>query len=188
MIKKEVAFNSVLINILGIVIMIPLLVILGIIFKSTHSIESDLFIDQFIHDFLQSSPLFIIFYIVSIAAGVICHEFLHGLAFAKFSIQGFKHVKFGFNVKALAPYAHCKVPLKRNYYMLSLVLPGVIIGLIPAAIALILGNLLFYAWSIFFILTAIGDFLLFFRIIFISNKYIISDHPSKVGFVATLMD
>jgi hypothetical protein len=188
MIKKEVTFNSVLINILGIVITIPLLVILGITFKSIHSIDSDLFIDQFISNFLQSSPMFIIFYIASLAAGIICHELLHGLAFSKFSIQGFKHVKFGFNAKALAPYAHCKVPLERNYYMLALLLPGVILGLIPATIALIIGDVLFYAWSLFFILAAIGDFILLFRIMFISKEHIISDHPSKVGFIATLMD
>ena len=155
MIKKEITFNAVLINILGIAIIIPVMIMLGFIFKTIHPTDIELFMDLFISNILQSSMLFILFYITSIAAGIIGHELLHGIVFAKFSVQGFKNVKFGFNVKAFAPYAHCKVPLEKKYYILALALPGVVLGIAPAIIALIIGNVLLYAWSLFFILAAV---------------------------------
>src|ERR1041385_2520210 len=42
--------------------------------------------------------------------GVITHELLHGITWAKFAKNGFKSISFGVNRKYLSPYCHCNEP------------------------------------------------------------------------------
>ena len=46
------------------------------------------------------------------ALGIVAHEAIHGLSWAYFSGRPLSAVKFGFQVKTLTPYAHCKEPIE----------------------------------------------------------------------------
>ncbi len=47
-----------------------------------------------------------------IAFGIAAHEAIHGLSWAYFGGKPVGAIKFGFQVKTLTPYAHCKEPIE----------------------------------------------------------------------------
>jgi len=140
------------------------------------------FLDTFMEYLSKKSLPFVVLFILSILAGIIIHELLHGMIFSLFAKNGFKDVKFGFNLKVFAPYAHCKVPLKRNQYILAVITPGLILGILPSIIFFICKDIIWFSWSMLFVVTAIGDFMIFFKLIFINKTFKVKDHPTKVGF------
>ena len=72
--------------------------------------------------------------------GVVVHELIHGISWMVFGRKPFRAIKFGFQLKTLTPYAHCTVPLPVNPYRLGAAMPGLLLGLLPALIAILTGN------------------------------------------------
>ena len=114
--------------------------------------------------------------------GVVLHELIHGIVMAAYANNGWKSVSFGFNIKAFAPYAHCKEPLTPNTYRFSLVMPGFLLGDVPVIISLFTGNILFLFFGILFTWAAAGDVILLWLSRNIDNG-MLQDHPEKIGFV-----
>ena len=182
--EKEFVVNPVVVNILAIIITIPLLILLIVIYKYRWIVNDHSFLNVFVSNLKKESGFFILFYIFSLFVGILIHEFIHGLFLSFFSPKGFKDLKFGFNIKAFAPYAHCKEPLKRNQYLLAVLAPGLIMGILPLIYCFIMNDIVWYVWSILFTISAIGDFMVFFMLLRVKRDRIILDHPAKVGFVA----
>ena len=120
--------------------------------------------------------------VVFIFAGILLHELIHGVCMASFAKNGWKSVSFGFNVKAIAPYVHCKEPLHPDVYRFCLVMPGFLLGDVPALISWFTGNILFLLFGILFYWAAAGDIM----ILWMSRKItsgMLQDHPEKIGFL-----
>ena len=115
-------------------------------------------------------------------AGIVLHELIHGVCMALSARKGWKSVSFGFNAKAIAPYAHCKEPLSIGAYRLSLVMPGILLGDIPALISWFTGNILFLFFGILFYWAAAGDIIILWMSRNITGG-MVQDHPDKIGFV-----
>ncbi len=115
-------------------------------------------------------------------AGVVLHELIHGICMAASASNGWKSVSFGFNMKAFAPYAHCKEPLTPDAYRLSLAMPGCLLGDIPVLISWFTGDILFLFFGILFCWAAAGDVIILWMSRKIANG-MLQDHPDKVGFV-----
>ncbi len=115
-------------------------------------------------------------------AGIVLHELIHGICMAASASNGWKSVSFGFNAKAIAPYAHCKEPLTPDAYRLSLVMPGFLLGDIPILISWFTGNILFLFFGILFCWAASGDVIMLWLSRNITDG-LLQDHPDKVGFV-----
>lgn len=114
--------------------------------------------------------------------GIILHELIHCVTWAAFSEDRFKAVKFGFNWKTCTPYSHCRNSMLNKHYILSTIMPLIILGVIPSLFALIYGNLLMLIYGLFFIISASGDILLVFYLFKENMNSIIKDHPNKIGF------
>jgi hypothetical protein len=115
-------------------------------------------------------------------AGIVLHELIHGICMAASAGNGWKSVSFGFNAKAIAPYAHCREPLTPDAYRLSLVMPGFLLGDIPVLISWFTGNILFLFFGILFCWAASGDV----TVLWMSRNItggMLQDHPDKAGFV-----
>ena len=136
----------------------------------------------FIHIALDTPQILLWAYLALILlAGVVLHELIHGIVMAVFAPNGWKSVSFGFNVKAFAPYAHCKEPLTPNAYRLSLVMPGVLLGDIPVLISWFTGNFLFMFLGVIFYCASAADIALLWMSRNITDG-MIQDHPCKIGF------
>lgn len=114
-------------------------------------------------------------------AGVVVHELIHGIAWSSFAKDGFKSIRFGVLWKSVTPYCHCKEPLLVRQYQIGAAAPGIILGIIPAIIALFTGSLLWLAFGLFFTMAAGGDLMI---ILMLKNEdlnHLVQDHPSKIG-------
>lgn len=105
-----------------------------------------------------------------------------------------KKVEFGFYLKALTPYCTIQTPLKKYQYIIGVVMPTIILGIIPYIISLIVPNpyaSYFFCISVCMLLGGFGDLLVLIRLITYSPKnkiitYI--DHPYRCGLVAFAKD
>ncbi|UPZ38613.1 DUF3267 domain-containing protein [Sphingobacterium sp. PCS056] len=127
---------------------------------------------------LISAPLLIFLIMI---VGIVLHELIHGITFSVYAKHGFKSIKFGFLVKMLTPYCHCKEPLKVNHYIIGALMPAIILGIIPALISLITGNIFLLLFAIFFTGAAAGDFLIVKLIWKEDRSSMVLDHPSEAG-------
>jgi hypothetical protein len=122
------------------------------------------------------------YFIVILIAGVIVHEFLHGITWAVFASKGFKSIKFGIKWSWLTPYCHCKEPLKAKHYRLGGVMPLIVMGLLPLIIGMIAGNGFLFAFGIFFSWAAGGDIISLIMLRNLKSDVLVYDHPHKMGF------
>ena len=130
----------------------------------------------FQNDFVKYGMLILVFIV-----GIVAHELIHGMMFAKFAKNGFKSIKFGVMWKMFSPYCHCKEPLTKRQYVIGAITPAIILGFIPAILAIILGNIVLLAFGIVFILAASGDFLIIHALRKEKMYTFVEDHPSEAG-------
>ncbi len=125
----------------------------------------------------QALPYFISAFVI----GAFLHEVLHALGFLIFGKLKLSQVKIGIIWKYITPYAHCKIPLKAFVYRISLLLPAILLGIIPALVALITGKGWLLIYGILFTVLAGGDLLVFWLIRKVRSNELVKDHPERCG-------
>lgn len=125
---------------------------------------------------------FVLFVLVFVAS-IVVHELLHGLGWGLFCKNGFKSISFGVIWKMLTPYCHCKEPLFFRAYLFGGLLPFFVLGIVPLAVALVIGNAWVLAFALISILGAGGD-LTIASMLMKHRDALVVDHPSECGFYA----
>ncbi len=185
---KEYTVSGRQANLFGLSLVIPVLLLAGVpylfiwrepgtgLWNSLHSIiiQNKTVIQQAI----DAGWWLILFLLV----GIVLHELIHGTCMAVFAKNGWKSVSFGFNIKAFAPYAHCREPLKPAAYRISLLMPVILLGDIPVLVSWFSGNILLLFFGILFSWAAAGDLIVFWLSCNIDDG-MIQDHPQKIGFI-----
>ena len=113
--------------------------------------------------------------------GIIVHELLHAVGYIFVGKAPRSSIKYGVQWKALTPYAHCAAPLPVNAYRVAVMLPGLVLGLIPALISLSIGSFWWLVWSGIMLIGAGGDMAVLWAIRAVASEAWVRDHPSKVG-------
>ena len=119
--------------------------------------------------------------IVVFVFGAILHEMLHGFTWAMFCRNGLKSIRYGVYWNMLTPYCHCKEVLPLQAYALGGMMPGLVMGLLPALAGLIIGNLLLFLFGLFFSMAASGDLLVLWMLRHQKKDALVQDHPEKIG-------
>ena len=125
---------------------------------------------------LKSATEFEFFWIALsglLIVSIVVHELIHGITMGA----------FGIIVQYLTPYCSCKEPLRKHQYILGLLMPCIVLGIIPMILALIFGSFLLLVYGAFMTITAGGDLLIMSMILKSSYKgdvYFV-DHPTKIG-------
>ena len=120
--------------------------------------------------------------LIAVIGGIIVHEMIHGIFFAMYAQKGFSAVKFGILWKMLTPYCHCKEPLKIKHYIIALLAPLVLLGIIPGIISLVTGNLMLLVFGIIFSAAAAGDLMIYQLIKKENPEDYVQDHPTEAGY------
>jgi len=120
-------------------------------------------------------------FLLLLTLGIILHELIHGLTWARYTEKGFKSMKFGVLWTMLTPYCHCKEPLRVRQYLVGAIMPAIFLGLIPAVISILIGNLGILVFGIFFTMVAAGDFLIINLLRKEKMDNLVQDHPSEAG-------
>ena len=128
---------------------------------------------------LMEWGLFFIFLIL----GMIVHEAIHGITWACFAKKGFRSISFGVFWKYLAPYTHCDEPMKIRPYVIAVLMPGIITGVLPAVAGIISGNFLSLILGILLTSGAAGDILVAWRLRKENVHNMVLDHPSECGYI-----
>ncbi|MBQ9285224.1 MAG: DUF3267 domain-containing protein [Bacteroidaceae bacterium] len=119
---------------------------------------------------------------VTMIVGIVVHELIHGLTWAYYASSGWRSISFGVMWKLLTPYCHCSEPLHIRDYMMGAMMPCIVLGILPAVIALIIGSLPLLVWGIFFIAAAAGDIWMTWLLTKEDHKGLVLDHPTEAGF------
>ncbi len=134
------------------------------------------------YDVLTEIIPFVVLLFLILILGIILHELIHGIVFALLNKTGFKSIKFGILKEMLTPYCHCSEPIKRNQYLLAVVMPSIILGFIPAIIAFLIGSILLLSFAYIFTIAAIGDFMIIQLLTKEQKDCYVLDHPTEAGF------
>ncbi len=117
---------------------------------------------------------------------VVVHELVHGLTWSLFTENHLKDVAFGFMKKYLTPYCSCKVPMRKGPYLLGALMPLILLGLLPTALAIAKGNTLWLILGLIMILSAGGDILIAAKVAGYrgqGKETLFLDHPTQAGCV-----
>jgi hypothetical protein len=132
-----------------------------------------------------SKPLLAVFerawfsFLLVLILSVVVHELLHGLGFVLAGRVSWREVELG--LKGGMAYAHCKVPLRASAYRVSLVLPGVVLGLVPGLVGLVGGSAWLTVYGALMFVAALGDALILWLIRAVPGEARVQDHPSMPG-------
>ncbi|MDR0430807.1 MAG: DUF3267 domain-containing protein [Tannerellaceae bacterium] len=169
---KEKCINIVRVNIFS-------LIFTPIIFVGT-IIPYRCFVEQNPDELL--SPVKFVFLFTALIAGLLVHELIHDITFAKYNKSGFKSIKFGIVWKHVVLYCHCSEFITVWQYRIVLLMPSVILGFIPVILGFVLGNFMVLLFGCTMTMGGLGDFFCIWSLRGFNKNTLIMDHPSKVGF------
>ncbi|MEL6525316.1 MAG: DUF3267 domain-containing protein [Chloroflexota bacterium] len=112
--------------------------------------------------------------------GIVVHELLHGITWQALSGK-WDAVKYGFKWTALAPYAHMKARISAGQYRVGVWMPGMVVGVLPLVISLIIGNGAMFWFGMLFTWAAGGDAIIWWLLRDVPNDAEVEDHPSRAG-------
>lgn len=116
--------------------------------------------------------------VVIFIVSIVLHELLHGLGYY---LGGATWSQIKYGVKQLTPYAHCEIPLSLNAYRLAVILPGFILGVMPAVVGILSGSGVLTLYGTIMTAAALGDALILWLLRDAPPAAKVQDHPSKVG-------
>lgn len=117
----------------------------------------------------------------ALLAGIVVHEALHAISWRLAGRLPARSVAFGVNWKVLMPYAHPRLPMPARAYALGAAVPGVVLGLVPAAAGLATGDGAWSGWGAIFTAAAAGDLLVLHSLRGLPGAARVLDHPTRVG-------
>lgn len=178
--KEKLTIDLVWANVFGILILFPIILIFGLPYYFIWNTKIDF--KNLTSEFAPQDIAFGWLYIFgALILGIIVHELIHGITWARFTKDGFKSIKFGVLWKMLTPYCHCTEPLKVKQYIWGAITPAIILGFIPSILAILIGNLGILIFGMFFTMVAGGDFLIINLIRKENKNDLVQDHPSEAG-------
>lgn len=121
--------------------------------------------------------------LVAFFAGVVVHELIHGLVWSFFCKDGLHSIHFGFQLKTLTPYCHCAQPLDKGGYIAGTLAPGVVLGLLPILLSLVLPNVNLMLFGAMSLAVAVGDFAIV-LLLAPQREVLVVDHPTDPGLAA----
>jgi len=181
--KTKLTIDIVWANVFGILILLPIGLLFGLPYYLLWGADFGI---NTIKELLGSVTVGLVFaytfgLIITMLLGVVLHELIHGVVWAKYAKRGFKSIKFGVIMKLLTPYCHCKEPLQVKHYILGALMPAIILGLLPGVAAIIIGHFNMLLFGLFFTMAASGDFLVVNLLRKEDMKSFVQDHPSEAG-------
>ena len=161
-------------NVYALLLALPLIVFLLVPYALIHgwvTLGADL------PEFLVNIPLFAI----SVLVGTVLHEFIHAVCWSWFDDIPWSKIEFGIKWKVLTPYVHCPEPVEVNNYRWGVAMPGIVLGILPYILALMLQNGWLLGFGLFFTIAAGGDVLILWLLRYVKKGSRVQDHPDLVG-------
>jgi len=125
-------------------------------------------------------------FLLGILLAIAVHEGLHALAWMLAGNVKFSEIRFGFDVRNLAPYAHARTDMTARAYRVGVLTPGIMLGVLPSLVGIAIGDGLLTLFGAIMISAAIGDLYVFWIIRDVPGDALVRDHPSQAGCMVKL--
>lgn len=123
----------------------------------------------------------ILVFAIALVVGTVAHELIHAVSWSWLDGISWDKIHFGFKWKMLTPYVHCPEPVEVGNYRWGVVMPGLVLGVLPYIISLILQSGWLLGFGLFFTLAAGGDLLILWLLRGVKAGTKVQDHPDLVG-------
>ncbi len=178
--KTELTVGLKRANSTALVVFLPFAVVFFFLFFYRNSLES----------FKATVWTFLIL-IVAFLVLTVVHELLHGIVWGLLAQHKFKDIEFGYIKESFTPYCTCTTPLKRGAYLVGVLTPFVLLGLIPCVISIFNGSFRLLILGLCMIAGAGGDVLIALKVLKRRSQardILYYDHPTKAGSVVFELD
>ena len=167
--KRDLSISMTRANLVVLLASIPLVILQFILFVRLHGDE----------ELIPSwGPVILILVIL---IGIIVHELIHGASWMLMANKPLSAIKFGFQWKTLTPYAHLKETVEVNAYRIATFMPGLLLGVIPYMLSLLIADGNLFWFSLFHTSAAGGDALILWLIRNVKAGSLVEDHPTNAG-------
>jgi hypothetical protein len=112
---------------------------------------------------------------------IAAHELLHGVGFRMFGKVPWREIRFGVRWRVLIAYAHTPVAMRARGYRWSAALPGIVLGLVPAAAGMLLAIPELAMYGALMLAGAGGDATVLRMIRYLPPDALVQDHSVRCG-------
>lgn len=119
--------------------------------------------------------------LAALLVGIVVHEAIHGLTWKVAARKPASAIRFGFHWKTLTPYAHCSESMPARAYRIGAAMPLLLLGVLPALVAIAWGSGGLMAFGLFFTFAAGGDMLILWLLRDVPCDALVEDHPVQAG-------
>ena len=120
--------------------------------------------------------------LIAFVISIPIHELLHAFILSLFCKNRFKSVTFGIIKGTITPYTTCKEPLPIAQYLLAVIFPIIVLGIIPAIIGVSIRNIHVIWFALLSICAASGDLIIGNKLMQGDPKGLFLDHPTECGY------
>ncbi len=113
--------------------------------------------------------------------GIVIHEGLHAIGWMTFGRFSWREIRFGIDTKTLSPYTHAQVHMTATAYRIGAAIPGIITGLLPALVGIVLADGMVTLFGATMLSAAVGDVLVLWIIRDVPGNALVLDHPTQAG-------
>jgi hypothetical protein len=116
-----------------------------------------------------------------LALGIVVHELVHAIAWVTAGRGRWDRVRFGWQWRALAPFAHYTEPLPATAYRRGAVAPLLVLGVGPALAGTFAGWPAVAAFGWLLVVGAAGDLAVLWLLRGVPPDARVADHPTRAG-------
>lgn len=117
----------------------------------------------------------------ALALGIVVHELVHALAWVAAGRGSWARVHFGWQWRALAPFAHYAEPLPATAYRRGAVAPLLVLGVVPSLVGTLAGWPAVTAFGWLLVIGAAGDLAVLWLLRGVAPDALVADHPTRAG-------
>jgi len=167
--KRDLSISMARANVVVIFISIPVAILQFAIFRVVHGAEK------------METTWNVVVLIAVVLLGVVAHELIHGITWAILGHKPLSAIKFGFLWKTFTPYAHLQEPVEVSAYRIGALMPGLILGILPYILSLLLGDGNLFWFSLVHTSASGGDWLILWLIHNVKSGMQVEDHSTNAG-------
>jgi hypothetical protein len=117
----------------------------------------------------------------ALAFGIVVHELVHAAAWVAAGDGSWARVRFGWQWRALAPFAHYTEPLPATAYRRGAAAPLLVLGLVPSLVGTFAGWPAVAAFGWLLVIGAAGDLAVLWLLRGVAPNALVADHPTRAG-------
>lgn len=172
----DLTLGALYVNVMALVLGLPVVLALGVGFLIRNPAVS-----------LRLGRVNLLGFLLVFLLLIVVHELIHGLSWALFAKGHWQAISFGFIVRSVTPYCTCGEALKKGQYLFGAFMPTLLLGLLPALIAVFTGSPTLFFLGALMILSGGGDLAIILKLLRHrgrAGETLYLDHPYECGLVA----